>query len=425
MTTFLLVLWIALLGADRVNLLAGLGPFILTPFLILTPLVLALEGTRLGLARGTIRIPPRTVPFLGLAAALLAIVSVSALLGGDPPLSIKRTALLIAHMSGTFLGGLVLLNQERPERILVRGAYLGLLLGLVFNVGQVYNWVTGNWDSGQEETELLFNLAPRTYGTILPRLSGTSIDQGQGGLLAVFFLFIVYRFAPRSRLRTAMLGLGGIFLVGTLARAAFLAALVAAFALWLQDRSIRFTRPQVVGAAAVGIALSLVVLTFPPELETALGYLEPLTDRFSTREGSSRVHLALIEHGWFVATSSLHNALLGIGYGNGLSVLQDFFPGNRYANFHSLYVTLLAESGVFALGVGLVLLFTPLVLGGPFAPLLAGFLAFSVFYQANAEPTFWLILALAWLTAGPGRAGAASGDESPAEAREAPEPVPA
>ena len=47
----LVALWCMLLAADRVDVFAGAGPFVLTPFLLLTPLVVlsALEpfpGTR-------------------------------------------------------------------------------------------------------------------------------------------------------------------------------------------------------------------------------------------------------------------------------------------------------------------------------------------------------------------------------------------
>jgi hypothetical protein len=132
-----------------------------------------------------------------------------------------------------------------------------------------------------------------------------------------------------------------------------------------------------------------------------LAVLEPLGARVSVGEGSSQMHLALIERGLIVATSSFHNALLGIGYGNGLMVLEDFFPGNRYANFHSYYVTLLAESGIVALALGLWLMVHPFLMRwGPFVPLVAGFMAFNLFYQSTTEPAFWLVLALAWLTAG-------------------------
>jgi hypothetical protein len=46
MSNVLLALWIALIGADRIDLAGGHGPFILTPFLALSPLVLVAEAAR-------------------------------------------------------------------------------------------------------------------------------------------------------------------------------------------------------------------------------------------------------------------------------------------------------------------------------------------------------------------------------------------
>ncbi|MGH7634708.1 MAG: hypothetical protein ACRENC_13320, partial [Gemmatimonadaceae bacterium] len=131
---------------------------------------------------------------------------------------------------------------------------------------------------------------------------------------------------------------------------------------------------------------------------------QPLAERVSTGEGSASSHIELIERGVETATESIPHAMIGVGFGNAFRVLQDVFPGNRYGNFHSLYVTMFAESGIVALALTLALLCTPLVIGGAWRPLIAGAIAFNVFYQATAEPVFWFLLASAWLTMpAPGR----------------------
>ncbi len=397
----LLTLLVALIGADRINLLAGAASFLLTPFLALTPVILLAEAARLGMTRGTVRVPRQAALYFLVASALLAVVGISSFLSGDPALSGKRTILLVAQVQGTLLLAITLLNQERPADILVRGAYLGLILTTIFNVFQVYYWVTGNWDPGRPEAEMFVNLTPRTYGGWVPRLSGTVVDQGRTGLMMVVYMFLIFRFARASKLRTGMIILGALSLLGTLSRAGVLCALVAWGVYWLIERRLRFGTRQAfaLAGAVAGIA---VLLMFSPLLPTgSLEVLAPLTGRFSVDEGSSRMHLDLIQHGFLVATSSFQNLLLGIGYGNGLMVLEDFFPGDRYANFHSYYITLLAEAGVVALILGCWLQFHPfLVRWGPFVPLIAGFVVYNVFYQSTTEPAFWLVLALAWLTPG-------------------------
>ena len=47
MSRALLILWIATLGADRVDLLGGAGPLLLRPVLLLIPPMIVLEMLRL------------------------------------------------------------------------------------------------------------------------------------------------------------------------------------------------------------------------------------------------------------------------------------------------------------------------------------------------------------------------------------------
>jgi hypothetical protein len=79
-----------------------------------------------------------------------------------------------------------------------------------------------------------------------------------------------------------------------------------------------------------------------------------------------------------------------------------------------MYVTLAAEAGAIALVFGLLLVGVPLVIPGPFRPLIAGIAVFNIFYQSLAEPVFWFVLALAWMAlsvpAKPAREIAPAGD---------------
>ena len=128
--------------------------------------------------------------------------------------------------------------------------------------------------------------------------------------------------------------------------------------------------------------------------------IEPFAQRLSPTEASTQEHFLLLGRGVEEGTESVKRATIGMGYGNAYMELEDVFPGNKYGNFHSLYVTMLAEAGVFALIFSLVLLGYPLGRLGVWRPLIAGFVAFNIFYQTLAEPLFWFALAMAWLTVG-------------------------
>jgi hypothetical protein len=232
----------------------------------------------------------------------------------------------------------------------------------------------------------------------VPRLGGPVSDANRGGfVLLVFGLLIAYG-EPRQTLRRFSLTLVALFLLLTISRSAWLGAIVMGAALVVRQRG-RVPLGPVLVALALATASFGAFLTNPSlALRAASVVTLPLTSRLAAGEGSAQGHLALIERGVADATESVPNALIGLGYGNAHLVLQDVFPGNKYGNFHSLYVSMLAESGVAALMLTLALLLTPLIAGGPWRPLIAGAIVFNVFYQTPTEPAFWFALAMAWLT---------------------------
>jgi hypothetical protein len=124
---------------------------------------------------------------------------------------------------------------------------------------------------------------------------------------------------------------------------------------------------------------------------------KPVTQRLSTSEGSAQDHLTLLERGLNEATASPERALLGLGFGNSHLALQDFFPGNKYGNFHSMYVSTFAESGVVALLLLLILLGVPFIMSPTWRGIIAASAAFNLFYQTTTDPLFWFLLAFAWM----------------------------
>ena len=126
----LLVLWVATLPTDRVDLLGGMAGFILTPYLALTPLVLLLLGFRMLARRDDLEFPANARPFAVSLLALVSVLLVSSLLALDPALSLRRVVHFLAVSGGASVVALVLVSEERAGRVLARGAELGLALML-------------------------------------------------------------------------------------------------------------------------------------------------------------------------------------------------------------------------------------------------------------------------------------------------------
>jgi hypothetical protein len=391
----LLIVWIATMGADRIDLLGGSGPLMLRPVLVLIPPMLVLELLRLGHRDRTIVFPPAAAIFFVAHTLLLGVLLLSVMYSQEVGLGLQRFALIAFESYAAFLGVIFLTNRPDTGRIMLQGAQLGLLLIALFDLIQVSRWSGGpgfDWLSFGG----IIDLAPATYGPWVPRPSGVSLDPNRGGLLVIVYMYLVAALAPASRGRSALVALGVALLVVTLSRSAILAALaVAAFS--LLRRRVRASSAGVAGTSLAIAAVAAATLVSPAVQQALVGATEVLGHRLSLGEESSSMHLALQSRGWEISTESVRNALLGIGFGNSFLVLQDFFPGTKYGNFHSAYVSLLVEGGVGAMVGFLVLLFRPLLQPSAVRPLIVGLIAFNVFYQSHVDAILWFVLTLAWV----------------------------
>lgn len=384
------------MGADRIDLLAGRGPITLAPYLVLMPLVLMLELPALGDPR-RVKFRREGQAYLALVTLLGALAMASAVASSDPMLSAKRAVLLVFQLYTLLFVALVLANRPDPGAILVRGAYLGLAVSFFFNVAQIANWLRDPTDTGGG----IVNLAPGLYGSIMPRPGGQTLDPNRGGIISAVFLFLILRFGKPSRARSLAAAITVFSLILTLSRSAVLGAMGMMATAFAERRRVRITPTGLAAGLLATAAAILALFIIPGALEVAAAISRPITERFTSHQGTSNsVHVELIVRALDVASRSWKNALIGIGYGNAPSVLTDLFPGTKYANFHSFYATLLAEMGFVALVVGLAITLYPVAASTAFRPLAAGFLLFNLFYQLTTEPAFWLMLSCAWLGVG-------------------------
>jgi len=396
-----LIVWVALLGADRVDFLGGQAGFVLTPFLVITPCLLAGEGLRLL----SLRVRWRPVGLMAkrysaLLMALLCVVILSGALGQDVPTSAKRSMHLLVISCSTLLVAITFRGRPWLGTALARGAELGLVLALVFNLGQLWALTA----DGATSLDLGFasvGLEAGRYAGIVPRLSGQVGDPNRAGLILLFYLFVLALYGQPGTRRRVSLVVGTALILLTLSRSATLSGAVV-FAVWVLVRAqVRLSRQAVMAGTLVIVVVSALALASPSGREATVQVLSPLSGRLSLTEGSAEDHAYLLQRGLKEGTHSVRRAALGVGYGNSFRILQDVFPGNKYGNFHSLYLTFWVESGVAALLVVLLILMGPILYTGPFLPMVAGLWVFNVFYQSSAEPTFWLILAMAWVSSVP------------------------
>ena len=393
--TVLLVLWIALIGADRINLLGQDSAFILTPFLVLTPLVFLTELVRRHRARTSVTVSRGALAFVVLALALLSLSMGSVYLSRDFSTSGARVVQLALMMFGPLAVILVARDRIDLPEILARGARWGIGVYLAFNVAAILVFLQilpETFPTGVG----IFRFAPYLYAGIVPRLAGMVEDANRGGMLLVLFGFLLADGDTNRNRMWRWLTLAAIMLLLTLSRSAMLAAGGAIGVLLLSGSVVRIPRRLVAAFSSIVAVVAATLLFVPSSRSVAATSLQPILGRLTVVEGSSQDHLHLLLRGIYTGTRSIGSALHGLGYGSSHVVLQDFFPGSRYGNFHSVYVGIFAEVGVFALIVLLLLIGVPLAVRGPYRPVVAAIACFGVFYGALSEPLFWLVLVLAW-----------------------------
>jgi hypothetical protein len=413
----LLLAWTALLAADRIDLFASRGPFTLTPFLVLSPVLIASEWWRRHKAGTPFQLPAAAQPLLLLATLLLACAAGSVLASRDLPRSAARLVQLLLMVAGST--GVLLSIRDRPHplRLLARGARWGIGLGAVVSVLQLLV-LAGVFPAELPASAPIVRLAPSGYAGIIPRLSGVVTDPNRTGLLLVLYGWLVAVGDHRPARRMRWLAVVALLLLLTLSRSALLAvtgmASVTMVHAWYRARRTgqplagNGSVPPVAAPLAVPVAVPVALVALLVAVASAAFLLHPgwregaaalgdtVAQRFSLGEGSARDHLRLLQRGVDVGTRTVGAAVHGIGYGSSHVVLQDFFPGDRYGNFHSLYVGAFAEMGVLG-AMALLLLLGRSLRAAPTRGLVVAALLFGVFYSVLAESTFWVIVSLAWV----------------------------
>src|ERR1700757_4407462 len=150
-----LVACIGLADADRIDLLGGHAPFILTPFLVLAPFVLVLGMFRTAPEKmfGFRITSPmrRQFPFLAGVSLFLLLTFSSILLGLDPERGLVAYCDLLLVAGLAYCISLQVLEEPAQEKLIVRSVTFGLLIYVIFVIGECIAWSHGILMSAQRD----------------------------------------------------------------------------------------------------------------------------------------------------------------------------------------------------------------------------------------------------------------------------------
>lgn len=399
---YLLIIWIAFLGADRVDFGLGKAGFTITPFIFISVLIFVTYCTSNIIKR---RIPTididyiRKIKWLSLLLfPYIFMVLISVIFGNDSELGAKRFILLCYQIFFIFFVTQIIIELNSVE-IIVQGARAGIFLFLIFNVLQLIAWFSVDFATASASFNFV-DIIPPSYGQLAPRPSGFSLDMNRSGFMLVFFFFCILTFGERSFYNRACIALGLILLLMTFSRSAILACFIFFFGISISNRK------KINWSSLVYYFLAFVILFFIVSFlikdQATLNISALLTERFSFSSGDSGgEHQDLIVKGFEVAGNSIKTIFVGIGFGSSYTVLGDFFGTFKNGNFHSLYVTVLAESGIFSLLLMLAILIIPAVFVRCYSWILIGLIIFNGSYILILDPVFWILIIWSWVKLSP------------------------
>ena len=248
-------------------------------------------------------------------------------------------------------------------------------------------------DESASSMESIF--APTATLLWAPRLSGVSLDSNRAGFILVMYLVLLDRFAARTRYVRFLRFATGFFILLAVSRSAMLcwfAYYLFSAAFWRRVA----TRRAALRLTAVAMVCLLVGFAYRTEIAGLLELWQVsdvVSDRLSGEQGTSGGdHIELIRRGFETWSNSPRTVVAGIGFAGAPRVLGDIFGDSKYGNFHDLYVSVLAQLGLPAFLLLMILMGYPMIGRRSAVSRIAAIAIFNIFLQSYMEPIFWVAL---------------------------------
>ena len=319
-------------------------------------------------------------------------VIISILFSIDILYSFKRFVLLLLIVS-TVIIILSSYNNKELKEYLYYASMFGSLLFYIFNILLFLNWL-GYFDIDSN----IINLNPNYIAHFIPRLGGFTSDANRGiAILVIYTFFLFSYFGKKNIITQFIIILNILFIFASLSRTA-----IVFFIITISLYSILSATGREKIAVFIFIPISLILLfniiNFYSEnniidIESALE--ERLTlDNFN-HDTSAGIHLKLINEGFKIAFSDMKIFFVGCGHGASYKIIKGFeMSRKKIGNFHSQYLSVLVENGIFAsLSLLILTIILPLFYyRNKLLPLLVGLFCFNLLYQLTNEPLYWFTL---------------------------------
>ena len=285
-------------------------------------------------------------------------------------------------------------DASQINNFLIYSSISGSILFLIFNGLLLTTWLRIiQIDLAQ------IDLIPDTIAYYIPRLGGFSGDVNRGGFVLSFYTYILWVNRKKIRFSGFLLCINLLMLFLTLSRSTYLLLFILflSYALLFQRHlfNIEFMSYLLIPLLVLIVGLiqmdNIGIIEIEPVIEERLSIT-------SEKGTSANIHFDLIAKGTKLILADMKYFFFGIGHGVSYLLTDGYYwSGTKYGNFHSQYLSIFIENGVFAFFSFLFFtLIYPIYFGKKniYLPLLIALIFFNIFYQLTNEPTYWLVILL-------------------------------
>lgn len=375
------VLTIVLSSIEVLDLSGGRTSFVITPFLIISPIYIVFGVAKLLIMRKSDRksvFVPTTVLLSLICFIILSIV----LLENDPLFLAPQRALLTIWMI-IFSLYFVFINLKNLNLIIYHAAKAFIWLNFAFYVLEFT--LNRNFINLPIILEEYFSFSSISVNEI-PRLYGIIADPNRSSTTTVLLMALVYLFEINCKKSVPTFS-AGLMIVGlSVSRTSIACLLIFLFFVLIRQKFFQSFNLFVICLITFSVAVVYV---------SQQDFGEEIYKAFVSspdRQGSTDIHLSLLGEGVELGFSNLKRFLIGTGWGTEYFYAADFFDGDRYANFHSGYISFFTQTGVFGLFLYVLVIVLPAVRNKKYLTLVAILLWSNIFYQYSTQFSYWFFV---------------------------------
>lgn len=395
----ILVFFLTSLGVFRVDLLGSVVAFEFTPTIFFS-IILNVYCAIFLFKRQKVKLPHIAYSLIPIVFGYFAFRSFPI-----PDFGLYSRIGLFFYVILSSISFLILFNSiciQRRKIIIKNFFRYTIYVYLFFSIGEMFFFLMGY--NFRENLNEYINLYPQTIGYFLPRLNGGFIDPNVCGYFfsSLFLLSIIYD-VPNGRVFRVFFG--SVVLL-TLSRSAIATFSIILIIRWVHQRVVNVDiskltiKIRTLAFLIVSIIVLILLFPFILELIDSANILLGLKTRFVDK-GSTDYHMNLMNFGWKIILRDWWSLFWGNGFMSGAYYSAEFFNGNKYANFHSEYITVIIELGIIGLLLEVLLIYFPLFysIKSKIGKSYLGFILFyisialeNVFYQQYMFFYYWTFI---------------------------------